>query len=163
MDGVALLRRAEEAGLRVEAVGDKLVVRGPRQAEPMVRLLAEHKGAVLAALAPASIELRRWQERYVARSLAWAACRARLWHEAQRLAWGELQCDWHMQHGTRLPAWQCAGCLRPIGGLAAIDMPDGNRVHLEPLDCAVAFGKRWREAADAALAELGLGEPRATA
>jgi hypothetical protein len=46
-----------------------------------------------------------------------------------------------------------------MGGFAAIDMPDGNRVHLMPLDCAVAFGKRWREAADVALAGFGLVAP----
>ena len=51
MDAVTLLQRAQEAGLRVERAGDKLVVRGPRRAEPVVRLLAEHKAELLAALA----------------------------------------------------------------------------------------------------------------
>ena len=51
MDALALLRRAQEAGLRVEPAGDKLMVRGPKQAEPVVKLLAEHKAEVLAALA----------------------------------------------------------------------------------------------------------------
>jgi hypothetical protein len=51
MDAVTLLLRAQEAGLRVERAGDKLVVRGPRRAEPVVRLLAEHKAELLAALA----------------------------------------------------------------------------------------------------------------
>ena len=50
MDAVTLLLRAQRAGLRVERTGDKLVVRGPRQAEPVVKLIAEHKGEVLAAL-----------------------------------------------------------------------------------------------------------------
>jgi hypothetical protein len=50
MDAVTLLLRAQKAGLRIERAGDKLVVRGPRQAEPVVRLLAEHKAEVLAAL-----------------------------------------------------------------------------------------------------------------
>jgi hypothetical protein len=50
MDAVALLRRAQEVGLRVEPVGDKLLVRGPKRLEPMVKLLAEHKAEVLAAL-----------------------------------------------------------------------------------------------------------------
>ena len=50
MDALALLRRAQEAGLRVEPAGDKLMVRGPKNAAPVVRLLAEHKAEILAAL-----------------------------------------------------------------------------------------------------------------
>ena len=54
MDAVALLRRAQEVGLRVEPIGDKLLVRGPKRAEAVVELLAAHKAEVLAAIAPAS-------------------------------------------------------------------------------------------------------------
>ena len=43
MDAVALLRRAQEVGLRVEPMGDRLVVRGPKRAEALVKLLALHK------------------------------------------------------------------------------------------------------------------------
>ena len=50
MDVLALLRRARKAGLRIEPAGDKLMVRGPKHAEPVVKLLAEHKAEVLAAL-----------------------------------------------------------------------------------------------------------------
>jgi hypothetical protein len=52
VDVLALLRRASEAGLRVEPAGNNLVVRGPRSAEPVVKLLAENKVEVLAALVP---------------------------------------------------------------------------------------------------------------
>jgi hypothetical protein len=51
MDGLTLLRRAYDVGLRLEASGDKLVIRGPKRAAPVVKLLAEHKAVVLAALA----------------------------------------------------------------------------------------------------------------
>jgi hypothetical protein len=51
MDGLTLLRRAYDAGLRVEAAGDKLLIRGPKRAESVVQLLAEHKAEVLEALA----------------------------------------------------------------------------------------------------------------
>jgi hypothetical protein len=51
MDGLTLLRRAHEAGLRVEAAGDRLLIRGPKRAESVVRLIAEHKAQVLKALA----------------------------------------------------------------------------------------------------------------
>jgi hypothetical protein len=54
MDAIALLRRAKKAGLRVEPAGDRLKVRGPKNAEPVVKLLAEHKAEVLAALAHAT-------------------------------------------------------------------------------------------------------------
>jgi hypothetical protein len=48
---VALLHRAKDAGLRLEFAGDKLVVRGPKHAGPVVKVLAEHKAEVLRALA----------------------------------------------------------------------------------------------------------------
>ena len=52
MDGLTLLWRAREAGLRVEAAaGDKLLIRGPKCAVSVVKLLAEHKAEVLEALA----------------------------------------------------------------------------------------------------------------
>jgi hypothetical protein len=51
MDGLTLLRRAYDAGLRIEAAGDKLLIRGPKRAESVVHLLAEHKAEVLEALA----------------------------------------------------------------------------------------------------------------
>jgi hypothetical protein len=56
MDGVTLLRRAREVGLAVAADGDKLVIRGPRCAEPVARLLIEHKPEVMAALAPSEAD-----------------------------------------------------------------------------------------------------------
>ena len=50
MDALALLHRAQEAGLRVELIGDKLLVRGPKRAEAVVKLLAEHTAEVLRRL-----------------------------------------------------------------------------------------------------------------
>src|SRR6266478_5583403 len=128
MDALALLRRAQEAGLRIEPAGGKLLVRGPKQAEPVVMLLAEHKEQVLAALAPAAIEARQWRERCTARTFEWFKA-DRGWDAAKRLAWSDLQNEWHTLHGRRWPAWQCAGCDEPISGLAALQLPDGNRVH----------------------------------
>ena len=52
MGGVAdLLRQAREAGLRVEAEGGNLRIRGPREAETLVQSLRAHKGVILALLA----------------------------------------------------------------------------------------------------------------
>ena len=50
MDGLALIHRARDAGLRLEVAGNNLKITGPKQAEPLVRLLAQHKTQVLEAL-----------------------------------------------------------------------------------------------------------------
>jgi len=159
MDAVALLHRAQEAGLRLEPVGDKLLVRGPKRAETVVKLLAEHKPEVLAALSPPIVDTRRWGERFTTKAVQWFLG-DRSWAAAKRLAWGDLENEWHHQHGKRWPTWQCAGCEKPIGGLAAVDLPDGNRVHFDPVDCLIRFGKRWRGDASEALVALGLEPPR---
>jgi|HubBroStandDraft_6_1064221.scaffolds.fasta_scaffold822817_2 hypothetical protein len=70
MDVLVLLRRAKEAGLCVEPAGDTLKVRGPKNAEPVVKLLAEHKAEVMAALAKVAREAELlspapWFERVV--------------------------------------------------------------------------------------------------
>ena len=172
MDAVALLRRAQEVGLRVEPIGDKLLVRGPKRAEAVVELLAAHKAEVLAALAPASTskctdqdaavagtEARRWRDRLATRIVDWFHG-DRGWEEARRLAWGDLENEWHELHGRRWPSWQCAGCNAPLGGSQVLNLPDGNRVHFEPIDCLIRFGKRWRGDASEALVALGLEPPR---
>jgi hypothetical protein len=156
MDGVTLLRRAEEVGLHIEAADGQLRIKGPKAAEPLVRLLAEHKSEVLRALADLT-EASLWRERYDVLTFRWSIGRS--WSEARRLAWGALQNDWHWQHRARSPSWQCAGCLSPTGGVAALDLPDGNRVHFEPIDCLIRFGRLWRGAADAGLARLSLTPP----
>ncbi len=50
MDGLNLLAEAQAAGLRVEAQGERLIVRGPRQAEPLAKRIIEHKNDVMQAL-----------------------------------------------------------------------------------------------------------------
>jgi hypothetical protein len=47
---VNLLNRAYSAGLTLEACGDRLIVSGPEEAEPIVRELSEHKAEILAEL-----------------------------------------------------------------------------------------------------------------
>ena len=157
MDAVALLRRAQEVGLRVEPIGDKLLVRGPKRAEAVVKLLAEHKAEVLAALSPSIGSW--WRERFAAKAVLWFVG-DRDWDAAKRLAWGDLENEWHHQHGKRCPSWQCAGCDAPIGGSQALNLPDGNRVHFEPIDCLIRFGKRWRGDASEPLVAFGLEPPR---
>ncbi|MBI4236306.1 MAG: hypothetical protein HY688_03005 [Chloroflexi bacterium] len=50
MEAVTLLRQAEAAGLTVIADGSQLVVRGPKNATPIVEQLGQHKAALLTYL-----------------------------------------------------------------------------------------------------------------
>jgi hypothetical protein len=159
MDAVALLHRAQEVGLRVETMGEKLLVRGPKRAEAVVRLLAEHKAEVLAALSPSFVEASWWREHFAAKAVQWFVG-DRDWEAAKRLAWSDLENEWHELHGRRWLSWQCAGCNAPLRGSQALNLPDGNRVHFEPIDCLIGFGKRWRGAACEALVAFGLEPPR---
>lgn len=155
MDAVVLLQKASAAGLVLRVEGDKLIVRGPRSAEPIVRLLTDHKPAVMAALA--SAPSTRWLSRH-RQSLAMF----RRFHdegEAAALAWGDVTAAWHKEHGDRVPKHQCAGCLEPIDGGAALMLADGCRVHLSDFDCLIAYGQRWRAAAARALEALGIPVP----
>jgi hypothetical protein len=90
---------------------------------------------------------------------AGASCGSNRWREARKLAWRDVENEWHKLHGQRWPSWQCAGCDAPLSGSQALNFPDGNRVHFEPIDCLIRFGKRWRGDARAALVALGLKPP----
>jgi hypothetical protein len=80
--------------------------------------------------------------------------------EAERLAWGELLAEWHKVNASPPPAWQCAGCLQPIGGAPAMTLPDAARVHdVAGYACLIAYGKRWRAAATEGLATMGIEPP----
>jgi hypothetical protein len=169
MDGLKLLRRARDAGLAVQVEGDKLVIRGPKRAELVARLLIDHKPEVMAALVPADPPAPEagesdpdpawWRRQCLVRAINWELSGARPESRARGIAWGELLNEWHKRHGRRWPASQCAGCGRPLGGLAALNLGDSNRVHLDKLDCLLAFGKRWRSEAAAGLRTLGLDPP----
>jgi hypothetical protein len=79
--------------------------------------------------------------------------------DAERLAWGELEDRWHRLLSARVPEWQCAGCGEPIGGHPALNLADGNRLHLDKFECLLAFGGRWRSEATAGLRAVGLDPP----
>jgi hypothetical protein len=55
----------------------------------------------------------------------------------------------------------CAGCRRHIGSAEALDLIDGNRVHLDGNDCLIRHSEAWRAAATRALIALGLRSPDA--
>jgi hypothetical protein len=119
MDGMTLLRRARDAGLAVLAEGDKLVIRGPRRAEPVARLVIEHKPAVMAALTPPFP--KEWVALFAQRAAEWELG-GRPRAEAERVAWAEVQSRWHLQHGERVTRDICAGCRRPIGAAPVLDL-----------------------------------------
>jgi len=50
MEGLTLLREAQEAGLEIAVVGDSLEIVGPKSAGPIVERIRQHKAEVLAAL-----------------------------------------------------------------------------------------------------------------
>jgi hypothetical protein len=159
MDGLTLLRRARDAGLNVAADGDKLVIRGPKRAEPVARLLIEHKPEVLATLVPTQSPAQQWRHRYAARISHWFLRGRRPWQEAEALAYHEVLNEWHMLYGRRWPQSQCAGCDEPIADRATLTLADNNCIHFEDIDCLLRYGERWRGVAVAALQRLGLDPP----
>jgi hypothetical protein len=103
-------------------------------------------------------EACRWRDLFATRTTNWFHG-DRGWEAARRLGWGDVLNEWHQLHGRRWPPWQCAGCGALIGGSLALNLPDDNRVHFEPIDCLIRFGKCWRGAAREALVSLGLEPP----
>jgi hypothetical protein len=167
MDGLTLLDRARRAGLAVRVQGETLVIRGPKRAEPLARMLIEHKPDVVAALTPKRAceagEAKQWRNRYAAHISHWFLHGQRDWYDAERIAFGELILDFHRQHGARFDSHHCAGC----GDLLAADAGttvdhDSVRIHfgaVHGVDCLIAFGQRWRSAAVAGLQGLGIEPP----
>jgi len=154
MEVLSLLRRAHQAGLAVILSDDQVIVRGPRRAEPLVRLLAEHKTKIREALSGS------WPARQREALAHWSALHSDL--EAESLAWGEMQARWHRLHGVQTQESRCAGCGEPIGGLPSLDLQDGARVHLAKIACIIRYGERWRGEATRAFIAIGLRLPKGT-
>jgi hypothetical protein len=103
----------------------------------------------------------RWRAQYEERSRHHELGGGRSRAEVQLLAWRDLEWRWHKEYGERLPRGICGGCRKPIGKAEVIPLIDGNRVHRgEQHECLIAYGRRWRGAARAALLTLGLKPPR---
>jgi hypothetical protein len=151
----ALLRRLSEIGAIINPAGDKLVVRAGTRPIPgeLVRTMRDRKVELLAALAEAAEWRARYREALAHRSMLHPA------EEAAGIAWGEMVNRWHKLHGEKVPEWQCAGCGALLGGFDALDLADGNRVHLDTLDCLARYGRRRRGTATRALAAMGLQPP----
>lgn len=106
-----------------------------------------------------------WRRLYAARVRFWTMPRSDTLGKVTRhlngdwIAWGDLQNRWHKRHGERPAAGLCAGCGEPIGDAEALTL-SGAQTHLgrDP-DCLLAYGKKWRAAADAGLKAMGLSPP----
>jgi hypothetical protein len=79
---------------------------------------------------------------------------------AERRVWGAALTMWHFVHGARPDGHRCAGCAGPLGAQACV-LPDGARIHDDHrmVGCLADYGGRWRPAAAAALARLGITPP----
>jgi hypothetical protein len=165
-----LLDRLAEIGARVEAAGNRLLLRAGPTPIPseLVQSLREAKAEVLAALGPPELKsdlIERpgeaaawWRREFTVRTLDRLLVN-RAGGDAQRLAFDHLVVEWYRLHGPRVPEGHCAGCGEAIGGVASMDLQDGNRVHLDKLDCLLRYGERWRGAATRALVAMGLKPP----
>lgn len=158
MDGLTLLRRAEDVGLAVHTDGERLVLRGPKRAEPIARLLIHHKPVVLAALRNPSWWRDLFEERAAHRQTDAGYTRS----QAERLAFGEAVLEWHRRHGTRSDPNRCAGCGEEMPINYGLALCDGARVHFDGVrgvGCIIEYGQRWRGAAVISLRALGLKSP----
>jgi hypothetical protein len=153
----SLLEDLARIDATIKRSGDHLILRAGSKPVPgaLVKRLEQGKAEVLAVISP---DAHYWDQRFTALTCAWSVGK-RDWQTARRLAWGDLQNEWHKNHGRQWPQWQCAGCGKPIGGLDVVNLPDGNRVHFEPIDCMIDFGRRWRGDARRALVGLGIEPP----
>lgn len=154
MDGLTLIREARNAGLHVAAAGDKLVIRGPRQAEPIVRKLIEHKPVVLAILrepiaepvpinATVGDDAMDWRELFEERAAMRQYCGGYRRNLAERLAYGECIERWCELNPVSHRPGLCAGCGAPLGN-NVLELCDGARVHWErhrAFECLIAYGE----------------------
>jgi hypothetical protein len=126
-----ILDRLAEIGAKIEAAGNRLIVRAGPKSVPseLVQRLRDAKAEVIAILDEAA----QWQARYREAVVRWGALHPPA--EAAGLAWGEMENRWHRQFGERAPPDLCAGCRRPIGGVEALAMIDGNAC-ISPLSIA---------------------------
>ena len=169
MGGMTLLDEAHAAGLAVIIDGDKLVVRGPRRAEPIARELLANKREVMAVLATAEAlprgrtteDARAWRDLYEERAALRQYEAGYPRDVAEGLAFGEVVEAWCRRHPDAHDPEACAGCDQPLAG-EVLDLPHGARVHWErhrEFACLIAYGELRRRRAVAALAELGLVDP----
>jgi hypothetical protein len=169
-----LLHRLCEIGATVNVTEDRLVVRAGARRVPaqLVKCIRAAREELLAALARGELPTRPviaddvgqtdsdawWRREFHVRTIHHLVA-ARSYGKAEGLAWGDLQNRWHRLNGRQYLFSRCAGCGEAIGGLPALAFADGNRVHLNMIDCLIRYGQRWRGDATRALVAFGLTPP----
>lgn len=151
---VELIASVRAAGGTIRRDGDTIELSAPAPlATDLLSRIRAAKPLLLAALD----DLPQWEARHKEALERWR--KLGFPEKAAQLAWGALQNRWHREYGKRFPSWQCAGCAQLIGGVPALSMIDGNRVHLDDIDCLIRYGQDWRRDATRALVAIGLQPP----
>jgi hypothetical protein len=85
---------------------------------------------------------------------------------AERMAWNHVAALWYRHHGKRVQGALCAGCGELLNGTDGADillLPHGERAHVTAgaggYSCIERYGMRWKRAAAAALARMGIRPP----
>ena len=160
-----LLERVQEVGASLSVNGNKLRVRTTApMPDELVEELRRAKPALLTylrgSMAPdpgPGADAQIWRDWYGER----AAIREHDAHytraEAERLAFNECVCRWHLINGKAPDTRYCAGCGNVTDNRKTMQLPDGAVVHSDPEHkCLRAYGDKWRGTAKAALAAFGL-------
>jgi hypothetical protein len=162
-----LLAEARQHGVQlILTPSGTIKARAPKRPPPdLLAKLRAHRAELILALRGPEPERAGWDvddwrtfldERAAIREYDGHLPRA----EAERLAWAETLAEWHRAHGVPPPSWQCAGCGKPLSGAPAMTLADAARVHdVAGYGCLIAYGKRWRAAAENGLAEMGITPP----
>jgi hypothetical protein len=152
-----LITEVAAAGGVIRRAGDKIELMAPQPLPAdLVARIREAKLALLAILAEAPDWRDLYEERAAIREYDGGYSRP----EAERLAWGEIQNRWHAQHRGPARPEICGGCRQPIGEAKALDLIDGDRVHVDTANaCLIRYGITWRTEATRALMALGLMPP----
>jgi hypothetical protein len=165
-----LVRAATAVGAKLAIIGDKLSITAPRPLTP--ELVEELRRAKVEILRLIAVEpgddyrfpddAARWRRDFAIRTIHWAIGSKRTKVEAERLAYGELLKEWHERYGALPDPRRCAGCGNKLPNNVGLILCDGARIHFDGMDgadCIIAYGRRWRGAAFAALCALGLERP----
>src|SRR5690349_17862625 len=174
MSATDALRTAQAAGVQIDLDGEDLVLQAlaPPPAG-VIQLLSSHKTEIVEILRAETSSTARcvesaetaarhtdqswWRNLFAERAAHYELVGRRRRDDAEKVAWGELLNRWHVEQGERIPRDICAGCRRPIGTDRALDLIDGNGVHLDDANnCLIRHGERWRTTATRALVALGL-------
>jgi hypothetical protein len=112
------------------------------------------------AVEPATLSAADWRAEYdeCAGIAEFDGHRSRA--DAERMAWLSVANRWYCLHGEPVPAALCAGCRRPLSGSEVLLLPHGERAHVDAdHGCIIAYGRRWKVAAAAALETMGIPTP----